>query len=426
METSLTVSPNRTISLSRYPKQAAFVGTQSHFAAFVGGIYSAKSYSGCIRGSMAAYGWIGNRQCIPTPNIGMITAPTYDMLNDATLRTFREIVGDLEADFNKNEMRMTLRNGSEILFRSTTEPERRRGPALAWAMLDEAALSPAVTLDILIGRLRQFGQLGYLWLCSTPKGRDYIYQKFVQAANPAYKLFRAKTRDNPYVAEEIIQAWEQSYVGDFALQELEGEFVAFEGLIYPEFSQELHAPASFDTIKPQTFKQVIAGVDWGFTNPGTILVGGVDSDDRIWWLWEEHRRQRRIEEWAEVARDLRDVYSIDEFQCDPSEPDFIKAFNEKGCKAVGANNEVIPGIQRVKSRLVKRADGLPRMLFSRQCVHTFKEFEQYQWKPSKGQGFQDEPMKANDHCLDPIRYVVAAVDAGLGRGTAVVEAERYA
>lgn len=415
MEMSPTPSLNRTISLNRYPKQAAFVSTQAHFAAFIGGIYSAKSYSGSIRAAMAAYGWIGNREVIPTPNIGMITAPTYDVLNDATLRTFREIVGDLEVDFNKNEMRMTLRNESEVLFRSTTDPEKRRGPALAWAMMDEAALSPAVTLDILIGRLRQFGQLGYLWLCSTPKGRDYIWQKFVQAANPNYKLFRAKTRDNPYAAEEIIQAWEQSYVGDFARQELEGEFVAFEGLIYPEFNLEIHAPASFEAMKPKAFQQVVAGVDWGFTNPGTILVYGVDADKRLWGLHEEYRRQRRIEEWADIAKELRDTYNIARFYCDPSEPDFIKAFIEKGCKAEGANNEVIPGIQRVKSRLVKREDGKPRILYNRAFVHTFKEYEQYQWKPSKGEGFQDEPMKANDHCMDPTRYVVAAIDEPQGK-----------
>lgn len=400
----------RTLSLNRYPKQAAFVSTPAHFSAFIGGIYSAKSYSGCIRAAMAAYGYIGNQAVIPTPNLGMITAPTYDLLNDATLRTFREIAGDLEADFNKNEMRMTLQNGSEVLFRSTSEPEKRRGPALAWAMMDEAALSPAVTFDILIGRLRQYEQLGYMWVCSTPRGQNWIWQKFIRAKNPEYRLFRAKTRDNPYVAEEIIRAWEQSYVGDFARQELEGEFVAFEGLIYPEFSHDIHVPASFDAIKPKTFKQVWAGVDWGFTNPGTILVYGIDGDDRMWGLHEEYRRQRRIEEWAEKGKSLRDIHGINLFLCDPSEPDFIRAFNEAGLKAVGANNEVIAGIQRVKSRLVKRPDGLPRILYPRTFVQSFKEYGEYQWKPGKGDDFQDEPLKTNDHCMDPTRYIVNELD----------------
>jgi PBSX family phage terminase large subunit len=415
----------RTLSLNKYPKQAAFVSTSAHFSAFIGGIYSAKSYSGCIRAAMAAYGYIGNQAAIPTPNLGMITAPTYDLLNDATLRTFRDIAGDLEADFNKNEMRMTLQNGSEVLFRSTTEPEKRRGPALAWAMMDEAALSPAVTFDILMGRMRQHEQLGYLWVCSTPRGQNWIWQKFIQAKNPDYKLFRAKTRDNPYVAEEIIQAWEQSYVGDFARQELEGEFVAFEGLIYPEFSQEIHAPASFDAIKPKTFKQVVAGVDWGYTNPGVIVVFGVDGDGRMWGLHEEYRRQRRIEEWAEKAKELRDTYGINHFYCDPSEPDFVKAFVEKGCKAEGADNEVIAGIQRVKARLVKRPDGLPRILYPRTFVNSFKEYSEYQWKPGKGESFQDEPAKSSDHTKDAERYVVSALD-GKQRKPLETGAQKYA
>ena len=400
-----------TISLSQYPKQAAFVSNKAHFSAFIGGIYSAKSYSGCIRGAMAAYGWVGDEQLIPTPNIGMVTAPTYDVLRDATLRTFQEVIGDLEADFNKNEMRMTLKNGSEILFRSTSEPEHRRGPALAWAMMDEGALSPVEMFDILTGRLRQYQQLGYLWVCSTPKGRNWIWQKFMQHPLPGYRLYRAKTRENPYVAPEIITAWEASYSGDFARQELEGEFVAFEGLIYPEFNRKTHAPASFHQMRPASFKTVVAGVDWGFTNPGVILVFGVDGDGRLWGLHEKYQRQMRIEEWASVALELRNTYRIDRFFCDPSEPKYIQALIERGCKAEAANNEVHPGIQRVKNRLVVRADGKPRLLFSSEFPWTFSEFEQYQWRGAgKSGGFTDEPMKANDHTMDPIRYICSGLD----------------
>jgi PBSX family phage terminase large subunit len=399
-----------TISLKKYPKQAAFVSNKAHISAFIGGIFSAKSYSGAIKGTMAAYGWIGNEQIITTPNIGMVTAPTYDVLRDATLRTFQDVAGDVTADFNKNEMKMTLQNGSEILFRSTSEPEHRRGPALAWAMMDEAALSPEMMFNILMGRLRQFG-LGYLWVCSTPKGRNWIWQKFIQNPLPDYRLYRAKTRDNPYVAKEIIEAWEASYVGDFARQELEGEFVAFEGLIYDEFDRARHAPVGFHQMKPAKFQTVVAGVDWGFTNPGVIVVFGVDSDGRMWGLWEEYRRQRRIEEWAEKALELRNIYGIEHFFCDPSEPKYIQAFNERGCRAEAANNEVNAGIQRVKARLVVRTDGLPRILFSPDFAWTFSEFEQYQWRPAtRSDGFSDEPMKANDHSMDAVKYVVAGVD----------------
>jgi PBSX family phage terminase large subunit len=397
------------ISLNKYrtDQQARFVGTSSHFAAFIGGIGSGKSYGGCIRGLLASFGYIGTKQRIPTPNLGVIVAPSYTMLRDATLRTFFEVAGESVTTYNKVEFRAQMANGSEILFRSTDNPESLRGPNIAWAMMDEAALSSVSAWDILLGRLRQFGQLGYLWLTTTPKGRNWIWQKFVQEANPARRLFKGASRDNLALSSEVLEAWENAYTGDFARQELEGEFVAFEGLVYPEFDRQTHV----STARPSVFVNVVAGVDWGWTNPGVITVFGVDGDGRMWGLHEEYRRQRRIEEWANVATELRNTYGIKTFFCDPSEPNYIKALQERGCKTEAANNEVNTGIQKVKARLVKRSDHQPRLILSPSFVYTFTEFEQYQWRPQADkQGFRDEPVKANDHTLDSIRYAVMGVD----------------
>src|SRR5258708_21812319 len=72
--------------------------------------------------------------------LGLIGAPTYRMLEDSTQRTVHEV---LEAEgvpftFNKQQRRVRLRDSrSEILFRSMENPERLRGPNLAWFALDE-------------------------------------------------------------------------------------------------------------------------------------------------------------------------------------------------------------------------------------------------------------------------------------------------
>lgn len=420
----MIAQPTTQIRLNRYrtDQQARFVGTSAHFAAFVGGIGSGKSYGGCVRGLMASQGYIGSQQRIPTPNLGVITAPTYTMLRDATLRTFMDVAGGAVREFNKNEYRAVMQNGSEVLFRSTDNPEHLRGPNIAWAMLDEAALSTANTWDIMIGRLRQFGQLGYLWLVTTPKGRNWIWQKFVQNLRPERRLFRASSKDNLALDQSILDAWESEYVGDFARQELEGEFVAFEGLIYPEFNRALHVSSN----RPESFNQVVAGVDWGFTNPGVIWVSGVDSDRRMYGIYEAYQRQKRVEEWVNTAKELRDIYGIQRFFCDPSEPNYIKAFVDAGCRAEAANNDVNHGIQRVKSRLVRRDDGLARLTMSSDFAWTISEFDQYQWKPAKSGGYADEPMKVNDHAMDALRYAVMGVDAGLGRGKFEMTTARYA
>jgi phage terminase large subunit-like protein len=393
-------------TIELYGPQFDFVSATEHYLGFVAGIGSGKTVAGCARAVAASQGVIGDQR-IRTPNLGIITAPTYPMLRDATIRTFMEIAAGLIKDYNKSEHIAIMRNGSEILFRSVSDPETMRGPSISWWYGDEAALYLPKVWQIMMGRLRQYGAHGWAWITTTPKGRNWIWQKFVQAARKGYRLLKAATMANPYLDQAFVAGLVEEYVGDFAAQELLGEFVAFEGLIYPEFDRALHITQT----RPQAFVKVVAGVDWGFVNPGVISVGGVDGDGRIWGLHQEYQRQRRIEEWANVALELRNTYRIDRFFCDPSEPKYIAAFNEKGCKAEAANNEVHPGIQRVKNRLVKRDDGKPRLIFSPDFAWTFSEFDQYQWRPSpKGEGFQDEPMKANDHCMDSIRYLVMGVD----------------
>ena len=59
-------------------------------------------------------------------------------------------------------------------------PERLRGPNISWWHGDESALYEVSVWRIMIGRLRQYGRLGYAWLTTTPKGRNWIYQEFIQ------------------------------------------------------------------------------------------------------------------------------------------------------------------------------------------------------------------------------------------------------
>ncbi len=398
-----------TLDLRLFGNQHRFVLSEAHDAAMVGGIGSGKTQGGAVRALLAAYGRIG-RISIPAPNLGIVTAPTYPMLADSTLRTFREVAGDLvdvKSSAFSAPMHVLLRNGSEIIFRSADKPEHLRGPSASWSWDDEAALHGKLVRDIAIGRLRQFGRHGYNWLTTTPKGRNWIWQKFVERPLPGSEIFRVRTRDNPFLDEGFIQSLEQEYQGDFARQELLGEFVAFEGLIYPEFSRDLHVAQTGQI--PRDFKEMIAGVDWGFVNPGVIKVLGVTSDKRAYVVHEEYQRKRGIDEWVNVAVQLRDIWHIGDFYCDPSEPDYIDKFKAKGLKARAADNTVTTGIQAVKRRLAVRADGLPGLLYYPGAMWSFSEYEQYQWA-RKGEDLLDKPLKANDHALDAIRYAIMGLD----------------
>ena len=386
-----------------YPRQREFVEDTHHFSGFIGGIGSGKTWSGAVKALHFA---------LSKPCIGMVTSPTYGMLRDATIPTFRDVADAYIQDITTTSpINATLTNGSRIFFRSAHDPELLRGPSISFWWGDEAALYAPMVWKIMIGRLRQGGKLGYAWLTTTPKGRNFIFQEFVQKSRKDYILFKAKTSDNTYIDPEYYNMLAESYTGDFARQDLDGEFVAFEGLIYPFFDRDAHMPMAAKW--PTQYALTVAGVDWGFANPGVIVVFGVDGDGRMWGLHEEYARRRRVEDWANIAKDLEQQYKVDYFFCDPAEPDNIDLFNQLGVHAVPAENEVWLGIQSMQNRLVTQGDNLPRLILSPSFANTATEFEQYQWAEHKD-GLHDKPKKVNDHTMDATRYASVGVDLMFG------------
>lgn len=372
----------RTIEL--YPTQYDFVTCQDRLTGFIAGIGAGKTFAGVVK-ALVAHG--------QTHGLGLVVAPTYPMLRDATLRTFLEVAHDVVVDFHKGEMRAELRGGGEVLFRSADNPDRLRGPNLHWAWIDEAALCPKMTWEIVIGRLRAGGKAGPCWVTTTPRGRNWLYERAQEM-----KIFRATVWDNPFLAPEFVQSVEQAYTGKFARQELYGEFVSFEGLVYDEFDRSIHVMER----SAKEFQRFIMGIDEGYTNPAVILVIGLDSDDRAHVMQEFYQRRVLQDAFVEEAARLAKQYGVEACYVDPSAASLIAALRRAGVPARAAENAVMDGIQRVKARLVVQGDGRPRLTVAPSCVNTISEFEMYVWKED-----HDEPVKQNDHAMDALRYALA-------------------
>ena len=369
--------------------QDRFIRCPDRFTAFIGGIGSGKSWAGAVKSLLHCN----------EPTVGLVIAPTYPMLRDATWRSYQDVCGEMIREFNKSEFIATI-GQAEALFRSADNPDRLRGPNIDWAHIDEAALCPAQTWEIVIGRLRGHGKAGPIWITSTPKGRNWVYQIM-----PQLTVFKASTRDNPYLAREFVESLEQSYTGLFARQELLGEFVGFEGLVYEEFSREAHVQHR----ERHEFRQFIIGADEGYTNPAVLLVIGLDSDGRAHVIDEFYQRRVLQDEVIAEAQRLARSYGAQEIFIDPSAAGQIAAMARAGLPAYSAGNAVLPGIQMVKSRLAIAGDGKPRLTIEPSCANTIAEFESYQWKQGKA-GLRDDVVKENDHALDALRYALTGVE----------------
>lgn len=201
--------------------QSLFWNNSAPFRLFVGGAGSGKTRAAVL-------------EILRTPagSTGMVVAPTFRMLHDSTLATFLELTrtGGVLRQFNKTDMIAQLVNGTQVLFRSADEPDRLRGVNLGWFVLDEGALCTHETWLILLARLRE--SPGRAWVCTTPRGYDWLFETFAKTESPDYAVIRSSTRDNPYLPSDFVKRLEQQYTHQWQQQEIEGEFCELEGTLF--------------------------------------------------------------------------------------------------------------------------------------------------------------------------------------------------
>lgn len=395
----------KTVEYTPNAKQREFHLSPEKFRAFIGGIGSGKTYSGA---------WETFYQLWTHPGmLALIGSPTYKMLRDSTMLTFLEVVprellakkrdGSPWVDVSNHEVK--LRNGSMAKFRSADDPEHWRGPSVGFVWLDEAALFPSTAAwDIAIGRLRQKNMPCRAIVTTTPKGFNWLYEVFFKQASEDHRIIFAATQDNAAnLPGDYLKTLQQRYAGKFAQQELLGQFVGFEGLVYPGFDLGLHVVE--DDPPMETIKRWIGGIDWGYTNPCAILPIGLDGDGRAYVPYEVYRRNMRSEDLIEACRSVLETYPVEMFYADPSEPALIRELNEKGIPVYEAQNDVMPGIVEVASRLAMQPDGRTRFTINRRCANTIEQFMRYRYaEPKDNKPVQEAPMKVDDHAMDALRY----------------------
>ena len=169
---------HRNIVYDPLPSQQLFHSSKARFKGFSGPIGSGKSQALCQEAIRMAY--------LNPGRTGLIGAPTYPMLRDATQSALFEILESnlIPFTFCKSENTARLREtGSEILFRSMDEFERLRGTNIAWFGMDELTYSYEEAWLRMEGRLRDPKAkrlCGFaVW---TPKGYDWVYRRFIDSA----------------------------------------------------------------------------------------------------------------------------------------------------------------------------------------------------------------------------------------------------
>lgn len=216
----------------------------ARFKGFSGPIGSGKSQALCQEAIRLSY--------LNPGRTGLIGAPTYPMLRDATVASLLEVLSanEIEYEHLKAENVLVLRDtGSKILLRAVDEFERLRGTNLAWFGVDELSYAPEGSWLRLEGRLRdpkatQLTGFG-VW---TPKGFDWVYRKFIEKERPGYDVILAKPYENRFLLDKVPDFYDRlkdSYDATFFQQEVLGNYLNANGsLVYSAFSRGVNVVAA--------------------------------------------------------------------------------------------------------------------------------------------------------------------------------------
>lgn len=379
---------------------------------------------------------------------GVVAAPTYPLLYQSFVEKWIETIPKewwtLTQD-SKRGAAIVVHNGSKIWLRSSSVPASNEGINAAWLCYDEASREPSRdALNVLFSRVRQGypGRQRSIIASGPPQTKSHwTAEVFGVGAGGGYDgdsfhwhnaqrcVVRARTRDNPNLPadyESDLRTRPGATLA-WARQWLDAEFGAVEGQIYEAFSRDVHVVRAA-SLFGRKWKRSIVCVDWGYARPGVMLVLATDGMGDVYVTHEVVARGRLVEPkptkgtWGETGVELVRLHKAPQFFCDPSSPANMEMLSRAlsagrvSAEVYASDNEVQDGISRVASLLehaTMRAQAphvaaakMPALYISDACQYTIGEMEGYVRKKGRDGEFTEQPVKANDHAMDALRYGV--------------------
>lgn len=359
--------------------------------------------------------WYVHQETTP---LGWLVSPTYPM-SLVMERKLQQVGAPLILNHYKSERAYILRpsestNGIPIRveIKSADDPGALRGPTVGPRLLDEPAECQEEVFDMLL-LVSVDSPKSKLLFAGTPKGYGWVHKRLwvpgsvftrdgllKAGTNSDIAIYRGPSEENckehfeGYLYHEEIERVAAHLPEKLRQQELNAEFVAYEGIVFSAFDPKLDVVDRLPV--GLTFTRVVGAIDFGFRHPFASLLMGRDKDNTFWIFDELYGAELPLEHWERELISRRARYSVARYYADPEGAQERDILARHGLVTYDANKAVTPGIQYVQALFEQRRIKIvgPR------CPMLVNELMRYQWDKEK-----DKPVKAFDHAVDCLRYM---------------------
>jgi phage terminase large subunit-like protein len=262
---------------------------------------------------------------------------------------------------------------------------------------------------------------GRNWLTLTPLTQPWIYDDiYTKSDKKSTFVVTTDIRDNKHLTEEAIAEFERSLTEEEKEARIHGRFLHLTGLIYKEFSPDVHICEQPD-VKPYWTRYM--AIDPHERTPTAVLWVAVDPEDRHWIYDELWLKDMDIEQIAYAIQAQEGTLKADVRLIDPHADkdniaaggfNFRKELMRHGVFCQRANSDPMLGKARIRQVLTPRFSSvmksvIPQLRISRHCTQTIYEFQHYIWDEHKRNKEEYAPKetakKKNDHFMDCLRYI---------------------
>lgn len=321
---------------------------------------------------------------------------SYGHLKDGAASDFKKILNEVniwnEEQWNKSEMNYYFNNGSVLQFRSV-DKMGAHGPRRDVLFVNEANGIPYEVFDQLASRTKDFTIIDY-----NPAAKFWAHEELVEKKADDTSFIVLTYKDNEALSDREIATIEghKPKAGEepsnwWTVYGL-GQIGSLEGNIYSGWIEK-------DKEEIVSCGKLIRyGLDFGFSNDETALVGIYELEDGTYGITQElYKKGILNSQYASIFETLgidKNVLIV----ADSARPETIAEIKTNGYRIIGADKNagsVIRGIDRVSEKqIVYCGDDLKR------------EYLSYAWRKKRTGEILDEPQDGNDHLMDALRYAI--------------------
>lgn len=352
--------------------------------------------------------------------IGVILAPTNDMLRRLSMKKFITYAKPFIKQYNQSTQEITWHDGSIIYGLSADKPERIEGIKVSnFAWVDEVF---QIKEQLFLELKARVADCGAPILCTGSLGVQYLNPKlhwahrwFKENKSDKVECYEWKTSDNPHFpAEELENLRDtldpQTYRSMF---EINWNTTPKNG-VYEDFDDG----NIIKGFEPLPSDRIYVSIDWGWAHPAAILFIAVRGD-RVYVFDEivesklklEHMPGRilsTLEKWGveRVMDYVADVAGRQEReQIGKSNIAWFKDKHGIDIRFVTAKKltNILNGISLVR-QYIRNGRGQRRLFVDERCQKTIDGLKRYRYPEKDGIILNENPIKEDDDAVDSLRY----------------------